>query len=277
MLVVNQLNGFGAGRIGRVNAFRICQQLGLTGGLKLCLDAGDAASLPSSPTKWLDLSGNGYDFNLGADGTHPGTDEPTANGTPGNLSSSEYLSSDGGDFLTYDSPNETWMEDIHKDNAAFTFMVWAYVADQTISHPFCGTSDAASGGGRTGFRWFGVNTGNSNPRINIVNAGAVVLVQSSNLTPNNAAWNCFGISLNEATGAGGVIHFVNGSTDTDDSTYSSPATGAASFTMKIGNSGNGTLIWPNGSRMAEFFAWNRALSAAEMKALYNATRSRFAV
>jgi len=111
--------------IGSANsAIAAARKLGLSSSLKLCLDAGDAASAPSSPTKWLDLSGNGYDFNLGADGTHPGTDEPTLNGTPGQAGT--YFGFDDSDFFTCDAANEAWMQNLHKDNALLTIVSWVY-------------------------------------------------------------------------------------------------------------------------------------------------------
>ena len=51
--------------------------LGLTTNLKLCLDAGDLASVASgSQTKWLYVSGGGYDFFRGTDGTSQASPSP---------------------------------------------------------------------------------------------------------------------------------------------------------------------------------------------------------
>ena len=77
----------------------------LTTNLKLCLDAGDINSYSGSGQKWLDRSGLGHDFFLGVDGS-ANTDDPTFNGSPGNASSNEYFSVDGGDFFRYDSTGE---------------------------------------------------------------------------------------------------------------------------------------------------------------------------
>ena len=50
--------------LARMPAITMLRRLGLTNGLKLCLDAGDANSYTSGEP-WLDTSGNGYDFNRG--------------------------------------------------------------------------------------------------------------------------------------------------------------------------------------------------------------------
>ena len=103
---------------------------GLTSGLRVVLDAGSADA--GSGQSWLDVSGNGVDFFRGADG-NSSTDDPAYNGTLGNLSSSEYYSYDGGDFFTYDSTNESWMQDMHKDNAEFSIAMWLYNKNQNGS------------------------------------------------------------------------------------------------------------------------------------------------
>lgn len=56
------------------DAMEIATNLGLTTNLKLCLDAGSITSVVPDATKWLDLSGNGYDFFLGAAITDESTD-----------------------------------------------------------------------------------------------------------------------------------------------------------------------------------------------------------
>ena len=56
-------------------------ELSLNSNLVLCLDAGDANSYTSGQ-KWLDRSGNGYDFFLGTTDSVQASD-PTFNGTPG--------------------------------------------------------------------------------------------------------------------------------------------------------------------------------------------------
>ena len=121
--------------------YDVINALGLTGGLKLVLDAGDVSSY-SSGQSWLDLSGNGYDFYLG-DTSSSESSDPTFNGTPGNLSTSEYFAFDGGDYFIYDSANETWMQNIHKDNAKFTICIWFKFGTQ--DHALIGDAGNSNG------------------------------------------------------------------------------------------------------------------------------------
>jgi len=94
---------------------------GLTSGLQLALDAGDTNSYSGSGQSWLDTSGNGYDFFRGITGG-ANSDDPTFNGTSGGISINEYWSFDGDDFFIYDSANETWMNNLHKNNAQWSWL-----------------------------------------------------------------------------------------------------------------------------------------------------------
>src|SRR5688572_18803052 len=94
-----------------LSLFQAITQAGLTSNLQLCVDSGDALSYPGSGQKFLDRSGNGYDFFLGVDGTVESTD-PTFTGEVG--TGKAYWALDGTAFFTYDTTNETWMQNIHK-------------------------------------------------------------------------------------------------------------------------------------------------------------------
>jgi hypothetical protein len=267
-------------RLGRTwracDALYVARALGLTGGLKLALDAGAAASYGGSGQSWLDLSGNGTDFFLGADGSATATD-PTFSGSSGRVSGGEYWSFDGGDYFTYDSANETWMEAIHKDGARFTFLMWVYKAATGVNQGLIGTS--RNNVADTGF----VLSVITNERLQFIaegNAGAAVLSidSGSGLTVPAGQWALVGISLDEATGANGAAFFVNGATSTWSSTYTSPSSGAATNTLKIAARGNAGFPLSNTSRLAAVWAWEgRALSEGEMRAVFDATRGRFAV
>ena len=139
-------------------------QAGLLTDLELCLDAG-AASSYTSGQKWLDMSGNGYDFFLGSEGASASTgDEPTFTGSAGGLSDSEYFVMDGGDFFSYDTGTlESWMTDMYKDNATWTVLMWTY---------------GPAGGDGDG--WFGVGFdagGGGTPAVNYSNQGAGAIRQ----------------------------------------------------------------------------------------------------
>lgn len=250
------------------------RRLGLASNLRLCLDAGDDASYASGQS-WLDTSGNGYDFFRGADGSATATD-PTFNGTAGARSASEYFSFDGGDYFTYDTTNETWMQNLHKDNAIFTAVAWFYCA--AVSGSIFGTSTAQDTGigtdmiigGAATTLVLGVRKGTG---------GSALAVISSDLGLSNmatSAWSMCSVSVNEGATTG--IMGINGSFATFTSTYTSPASGNASNTMQIGAAGNAQRILPNNSRLASLMMWEgRALSQGELQALFQATRGRFGV
>lgn len=238
--------------------------LGLATNLKLCLDAGDNSSVASgSQTKWLDVSGNGYDFNRGSTSASQSSD-PTFNGAPGGQSLNEYYSFDGGDYFTYDAANETWMESLHKNSATFTALFWHYAK---------GSVDLFTTGASTGVTWsvdpVGIAT------LVCRNGGSLVAYAGYTTGGFSALdrWNCFGFSLNEA--ASTFEFAVNNGANSNSVTYSSPSAGAASIVMQIMSS---TVLAPSGSRTAACAFWQgTALVGADMLKIYNATRSRFGV
>lgn len=253
----------------RVSAkpLEVITTLGLTTGLKIVLDAGDSNSYPGTGTKWLDLSGNGYDFDFGA-----GVAAPTFNGNAGRRSLSEYFSFDGGDVFNYDTTNETWMQNLHKDNATFTIAYWVQFGSLAVQR-LSGTD----GGTTTGFNTLINASGNAGFQVR--NATVTVL-SLNNATAVSAAagWTFWAISLNEATGAGGGLWRTNNVTSTNTSTYVSPAAGNATFTFQIGAGGNSAAPMSNGSRMAEVMIWESvALTATNLLDVYNGTRGRFGV
>ncbi|RWX60142.1 hypothetical protein EN780_32790 [Mesorhizobium sp. M4B.F.Ca.ET.089.01.1.1] len=247
--------------------------LGLTTNLKLCLDAADGNSLPAASTKWLDTSGGGYDFFRGTTAGADATD-PTINGTSDGRTSSEYLSFDGGDYLTYDTTNETWMTNIHKDNAKWTVAIWAWYGS-AASNGIGGTSgnNVASVGFHFGMsggqRWFAaINNG----------SGVVALQNIMVATLATGSWVFAVSSLDEAVGANGHILGVNSTFELFSSTYSSPSAAGATNTMQIGSRGNAQVPLVNTSRMAAMAIWEgTALTQAQLDGIFQATRKRFGV
>lgn len=250
----------------------IIDGLGLSSGLKLCLDAGDSASLASSATKWNDLSGNGYDFNFGS-GAGADAADPTQNGTPNALTSAEYLSVDGGDYLTYDTTNETWMNSLHKDSVAATLLFWVYIASTASFFSLAGTKGSNAGGN------IGIDFNVSSGALILRQRNGVTQQQLANSTPvvSAGAWFMVGFSINEAAGASGLIYAVNGSTSVHDATYSSPTASDATYALQIGTGGNAVNRALSGTRFAGALAWDTALSAAQIGNIFTATRGRFGV
>ncbi|MES0134523.1 hypothetical protein NKJ88_06105 [Mesorhizobium sp. M0016] len=244
--------------------------LGLSTNLRLCLDAGDAVSLPAASTKWVDLSGNGYDFFRGAT-IGAETSDPTINGTPGGLSSAEYLSFDGGDYLKYDTTNETWMENCHKAGAKFTFFGWFNFSGFSATQRLCGNS-ISSNAANTGTRW---NMTTTTQQLFISRAGGQVLAFVAN-HGSPTGWQCLAVSIDAAGNAG--IMMQNGAFTTGTATYATPSTGASTEGFCVCAAGNGDGPLLAGGRCAGFMAWEgRALTQAEITSLFTSTRGRFGV
>lgn len=238
----------------------IIKALGLQGNLLLCLDAGDAASYTSGQS-WLDLSGNGYDFFRGTTSGADATD-PTFNGTAGGLSKNEYWSFDGGDYFEYDSVNEAWMDNMHKNNALFSWFMLAYNPTGGIGH-FGGTK---GGGAGSGFNWYP-------GQLNVYNAGADVLTITTGLPGIADEWEAFGFGLDEA---GNTFVAANQKgTYSGACTYTAPSAAAAAFKLNLGSQGNGSDKFTNNRRMALVAAWSIALKQEQISALCHASLRRF--
>ncbi len=253
----------------KLTAYQVVASLGLLPNLKLCLDAGDLASYVSGQS-WLDRSGGGYDFFLGADGSATATD-PTFNGVPGRRSSGEYFSLDGGDYFTYDSASETWMDALHKDNAAFTLATWVNVT---------GDSDLVGSNGNTltnsGIRLQDI-TSQGKIFFRVANATGVTALDITTgvLGTANSVWQFIVWSMDEAT-PGGHIR-VNLTTTNLSSAYTAPSALAATFPLQLGADGNAGGKMAAGSAMALFMAWSVSLSLAQTNSIFQATRGRFGV
>ena len=268
MLQVNELSGFGGGASGG-SLIDIIRGVGLTSGLKVCLDAGDAASYTSGQS-WLDRSGGGYDFFIGTTGSSTASD-PTFNGTAGRLSNAEYFSFDGGDNFTYDSAIETWMNNLHKDSAVFTMLAWVYHVTGTGGGLF---GDNAGATTNVGIGWR-ATTGNV-LRVNGGNGSGSIINQSTTATLTGSAWNFVAIAMTEASS--GLLMQINGTQETFSAAYSSPTASDASITPQIAGMGSSQVLQASGARMGAFAIWEGvALTAAQLNTMREATRGRFGV
>lgn len=247
----------------------IIDGLGIGSSLKLALDAGDSSSYTSGQS-WLDLSGGGYDFFLGSTSGSDATD-PTFNGSAGGLSSAEYFSSDGADIFTYDSANETWMENLHKASAAYSFAVWFYPASIAATISLLRTRNT----GVTVGVDFQIIGGSGRPQVVVGNGTVSQCFNPASVggTTTAAAWNFFGCGVNVSSGA--QTFQRNGTQATNTSAaYTSPSAGASARTMAMGI----TNIWPSGARIGMFAAWEGTdLTAAQLMQIYTATRGRYGV
>lgn len=257
---------------GQQTLFQAITAAGLTSNLQLCLDAGDAASYTSG-TKWLDRSGNGYDFFLGTDGT---TDAPTLNGGAGNRGA--YWSGVT-KYFTYDTTNEVWMQNLHKDNAAFTCIYIMYAAG-TNPAAF-GTSDGTVAT-NIGVSFYVAST--SPPKIYVANGtGGAALEVNGDTTPAANAYHMVGVSLNEATGAGGGFLYTDGAynqvsaSDTFNSAYSSPSASSATYKMNVAALGNGGTPLSANERLGAIAIWSSALTKANLDSIFALQRARYGI
>lgn len=250
--------------------YSIISGLSLTTNLELCLDAGDSASYdPAVQTvRWLDVSGNGFDFFRGATSSSEASD-PTFNGSAGGLSVNEYWSFDGGDYFTYDTTNETWMNNLHKDGATYTiFFAFNYVlGTQQALFSTRGTNQGLN------FNMSGINNG---IQVQIFNdASAVNLGVTSTLTAT-FGWNIGAVSVNETAGTG--VFMLNGSTETFTSTYTGTvSTSNVTSTTKIATRATAAALTAlNGARIACSAIWEgTALTATNLTDIYNQIKGRF--
>jgi len=243
----------------------ILTDLSLTTNLELCLDAGDPASYTSGQ-KWLDTSGNGYDFMLGSETGSPSTgDEPTFNGSVGGKSASEYWGFDGGDFFRYDSANEAWSEPFHKNGGLGTLVGMMYYPSSP-SGTIKIMGDALNSNNDAGFN---VSTEAADDYMRYVvllgTGGPNGLYAPSTTALDRGAWNFWGLSFKEDGGASGSFWNVNGTVDTFNGNITTPSAAAAGAILEIGAAGEGSEPLSNGSRLGVIAGFSTNLSQANVE------------
>ncbi len=262
---------------GLMTLYNAIVKAGLTTGLRICLDAGDRLSYDlaqADPQKWLDRSGNGYDFHLGLTGA-AAADDPTFNGKAGDLSNKTYFASDGGDAFDYDSANETWMNNLHLDNAVMSVVASIF--------PIASMTNVLFG------------TINTNPGVHlrIDTAGKLAFRQSNAAGPQfdktadvtmiTNAWHIVGMTLDEAGGANASFFYRDGAfnqagaADAWNGAYTSPGGTNNHFAIMAEGSDDTTSfsqVAPSGMRLQFFALWTTALTKANFDKLFAALRSR---
>lgn len=247
--------------------------LGLSSGLKLCVDAGDINSYASGQ-KWLDTSGGGYDFVLGTT-TGAESSDPAFTGTPGGLSVNEYWACDTDALFTYDSANESWMNNLHKDGAKFTALAWIYYTNVGAGSSACVFGTLGNTLSTSGIQ-LQINAGTGVLRLQVGNGSGVAALNavSSGSAVGLSGWHLVGLSLDENAGASGGQFYVDGAVNGSafDPAYSSPSAAAASFAMQVAADGNGQRpLGLNGAARIAFIAiWEgTTLSASQIAQIYN--------
>jgi len=247
------------------------EQLSLKSGLQVCLDASDVRSYAGSGQTWADTSGNGRDFFVGATVSAEASD-PTFTGTAGEVTA--YWQGDGGDYFRKASANDTFINSLHKNNAIFSCAAWIYLSDNTTSnYPIFGTNGTAGSSVGATFRWAAADS----LTLQASSGSGNIMALSHGSPVPQGVWSFVAASINEATGAGGLLIAINDDIDTFTSTYSSPSASNATYTMEVGAGGNAVVPMVSGSRMACFAMWDVALTSTQLGRLFNRTRGRFGV
>lgn len=263
-----------------LSLLEIITSLGLTGNLKLCLDAGDGASLPAASASWLDRSGNGYDFFRGTTAGAESSD-PTINGTANNRSSAEFLSFDGGDTLKYNTTPETWMNNLHKEGALFSYGIW--INPGTVVPNLQYAMGSATGG--NGSTPPGVAAQiNQNGQVGFLcqrAPGAAAFLLDSNMYATAGKWQFLGGTINENGGAGASFLQLGDNTQFFNGSYSSPsASSTSSFSIGSGGGNVGTSNAPvvSGTKIAQVMFWEGVgLTQPQLDSVYQITRNRYSV
>ena len=242
----------------------------LTTGLQFCLDAGVAASYTSGD-KWLDLSGNGQDWQMG---TSVGSDseDPAFTGSVGNLSSSTYFLADGTSRFEYDTTNETWMANLHNDGAKFAWLWIHYPTDGNRDEMFDTRGSVDPGVDVRN------NTSNKQEFLARKSGATRASAVADNAGPTGE-WVFQAGAIDEAAGSGNSFFYLNGNYDqvssanTFDATYASTNSGTAA-SMTIGWEWNAS--GDSGYRWGAIAMWSSTIpSKANFDTLYAATQSRF--
>jgi len=277
VLKVNAASGFGSSAPGgdpSLGFLNDINQAGLGDNLTMCLDAGAAGSYTSGQS-WLDLTDNNADWHFGANASSA-SDDPTFNGSAGGLSSSEYMSTDGGDrFRLHTLPSN--MNDWNQAGSVFSFATWWYFTTDANVVRFIVT---LNGSGLAGLSWGFGEGANDRKQFVSVQAGHGGAIGTTDANIN--AWNFLGLSFDSVTGSGGGFHYLNGaynqvsSSDTWDATLSGPTasshTAWGKFCYAEGNAGT---FSPSGTRCAGTMAWDVALTKANFDTLWAVQKLRF--
>lgn len=264
----------------RTDLYTVIRRLGQGSNLQFCLDAGHELSLPAASSKWLDLSPNGYDFFRGQTASGEGSD-PSINGIAGGRSSAEYLSWAANQGCKYDTTIETWMNNLHKAAAKFSFCGWYSFGAVNGLQALFGTL-ASQGGSSPAGIMVQINGIGQFGFVAQRSGGTASFLIDSSLVASPGVWSFCAGTVNEAGGANASFLQLSGGLQTFNAAFSSPSSTAAP-SMSIGATGGNVsagVYWPllSGAKVACLAMWeSRVLGPAELEAIYQSTRSRFGV
>mgnify|MGYP003288471999 CR=1 FL=1 len=246
------------------------------------LDAGLSASYGGSGQTFAHIvtapadesAQTAYDFYRGATSGSEGSD-PTFNGSAGANSANEYFSFDGGDYLTLAGSNTTFINSLHKENAAFTWYGFLKTGDLTAGSGYFGTIST----GGASIIGISIDSNGSGQFILTVNKAdgsqALNPVTSGGFLSANTKY-MLAVSYDEASGAG--LFYRDGASGKGvvaiTGAYSSPGTASATYTAQMMALGNAGSPAPSGSRLWRTGMFNRALTEAQLDALFERHKAK---
>lgn len=246
---------------------------GMAGSLEMVFDVGHAASYPGSGQTYTNQAGAEH-LNVGATSSSEASD-PTFSGAAGSCANTTYWTFDGGDYFRLATTNPTYIQNMHKNNAIWSVAI-PFFAPTTITTglPFFG--DAAGSTSKIGLSSSVLPTRQIRLDVNKGTAGSSTLLHDSTITTTANSNNFVGTSIDEAAGTGTT--FINGTSESFTSTYTSPSASNATHTFEVHNLGNAAFAVESGTRSYGFMLWGgRKLSVAEYKVLFFVIRSRLRI
>lgn len=243
----------------------LVKDAGLLSSMQLCLDPGDRNSWPGNGQTFLDVSGYGRDFTLGASAS-AGGDDPTFNGRLGGEGDDCYFSSDGNDGFLKASANDTFFNSLHAPGFLWTLCTFEFFTN-SYGAGINTRTGAISNSKSVGVSTYIVGT---NLGISIGNGSAVEggSVGSSNVVgPNKMLMLGWTAKHNSATSRE-YGQYVNGAYESAFGQLGSlsPSSGAATQ-ARFGLSTDGSLPMGSGRRLYGLLMFNKMLSQSEFDAL----------
>lgn len=237
----------------------IITSLGLTSGLKVCLDAGDINSYNGTSQTWTDTSGEGNSYFRGTTSGAQGSD-PTFVGTPGGLSSNDYFSFDGNDQFA-ETTNQTWADGFGLDGALFSMLAVVWIPDSLSGfHGIFSNGLPFNSGSAMNFYY------EDDDKLHYADSPFSVFPESSNFRSSNS-WNFCGLSVSENAGATGSFLQLQTTVTTFNGNQTVDASVSGAYTVGF--------QMRNTSRLTMFAAWaGVALTTTQMDALYDQIQSK---
>lgn len=250
--------------------------LGLTSGLEVCIDAGDFQSYVGSGEPWLDRTPNNFFFFLGSGSA--GTLANPAFSGPAGYAPAYFGITAAGQRFTYHGANEAVFETFHRNNASFTAMMLYY-------HTGAGGQLLSDNDNTLGQNGIAIRQGGGTLQLIVAStatAASAALSVTLTASPTSGRWHFMAVSVSEAQGVSGGFFYLDGgyassaaNANPFDATYINPGAGNAAQIMEISDGGGSSL--DAGYRISTLALWSRALTKANLDAIWEQLRTRFGI